>query len=322
MLDVAKFVEGIHDYIARAFAPLVARVAALDSRQAERGEKGDPGERGADGIAGRDGAEGIAGKDGRDGIDGKDGAPGEPGPQGERGADGLPGPQGEPGPAGPAGERGSAGERGADGVAGKSITVEDVAPLLRDLVSAIPTPKDGKDGAPGEPGRAGADGKSVTPEEIEAVVERQLSGMFAKWALEFERRGMDLLQRTADRMPVPKDGVNGKDGRDAVPLDGFDATLAEDGRTVLLSLRAGETLIERSLVLPVPIDRGVYREGQPYAKGDAVSFGGSAWIAQQNDPPSKPGMPDSGWRLAVKAGRPGKDGERGKDYAPPAPVKL
>jgi hypothetical protein len=282
MLDVAKFVAGIHDYIARAFAPLVARVAALESRQAERGEKGDPGERGSDGIAGRDGAEGLAGKDGRDGIDGKDGAPGEPGPQGERGADGLPGPQGEPGPTGPSGEI----------------------------------------GPPGAPGRDGADGKSVTPEEVEVMVERHLSGMFSKWALEFERRGMDLLQRTADRMPVPKDGINGKDGRDAVPLDGFDAMLAEDGRTVLLSLRAGETLIERSLVLPVPIDRGVYREGQSYAKGDAVSFGGSAWIAQQDDPPSKPGMPDSGWRLAVKAGRPGKDGERGKDYAPPAPVKL
>lgn len=285
MLDVAKFVEGIHDYIARAFAPLVARMAALESRQPERGEKGDPG---ADGVAGRDGADGLAGKDGRDGIDGKDGAPGdrgEIGPQGERGADGAQGPQGEPGPAGPAGERGPAGENG-------------------------------------QPGERGMDGKSVTREEIEAIVERHLSGMFAKWALEFERRGMDLLQRTADRMPAPKDGINGKDGRDGIPLDGFDAALAEDGRTVLLSLRAGETLIERSLVLPVPIDRGVYREGQPYAKGDAVSFGGSAWIAQQDDPPSKPGMPDSGWRLAVKAGRPGKDGERGPAYVPPAPVKL
>jgi hypothetical protein len=104
-LDVEKFVGGLHDYLAQAFAPIVKRLDALESAKPERGEKGDAG------------------------------------PQGEPGAPGV---------------------AGADG---KSITLEDVLPILKSMqaewaldferraqalfqkaVDEIPKPKDGKDG--------------------------------------------------------------------------------------------------------------------------------------------------------------------------------
>jgi hypothetical protein len=107
-LDVEKFVGGLHDYLAQAFAPIVKRLDALESAKPERGEKGDAG------------------------------------PQGEPGAPGV---------------------AGADG---KSITLEDVLPILKSMqaewaldferraqalfqkaVDEIPKPKDGKDGVDG-----------------------------------------------------------------------------------------------------------------------------------------------------------------------------
>ena len=58
------------------------------------------------------------------------------------------------------------------------------------------------------------------------------------------------------------------------------------------------------------LDAGVWREGL-YQCGDAVSHGGSLWIAQQ-DTETKPDTPECHWRLAVKRGRDGKDGKPGE----------
>lgn len=58
-LDVEKFVGGLHDYLSKAFAPLVKRLEALEARQPERGEKGETG------PAGAAGAPGLAGVDGK-----------------------------------------------------------------------------------------------------------------------------------------------------------------------------------------------------------------------------------------------------------------
>ena len=43
-----------------------------------------------------------------------------------------------------------------------------------------------------------------------------------------------------------------------------------------------------------------------YVRGDAVTWGGSLWIAQK-ETSAKPDSPESGFRLAVKKGRDGKD---------------
>lgn len=96
-----------------------------------------------------------------------------------RGAKGDVGERGDPG------ETGAIGERGADG---KSVSLEDVVPVLRELVAAIPVPKDGRDGRDGE------DGASVTISDIEPILREMVAAL-----------------------PLPKDGESGRDGRDADP---------------------------------------------------------------------------------------------------------
>jgi len=102
-------------------------------------------------------------------------------------------------------------------------------------------------------------------------------------------------------MPVPKDG------RDAIPLEDFDLSLSEDGRTVTVKMQAANTVVEKSIKIAAVLDRGVFKTGGEYEKGDGVSYGGSFWIANCNEPKGVPGTGETDWRCAVKKGRDGKD---------------
>lgn len=219
---------------------------------------------------------------------------------------------------------------------GKSVTVEDVAPLIREevakAVSELPPAKDGESVTaedvrpllvelvesavkalpPAEPGKdADMDalrahlGELVkdiqlpavpTVDEVAATFERRFSDLTLSW----ERQARDTFDKAADRMPVPKDG------RDALALESFDMSIAEDGRTVTVKLQAGETLIEKSVKIPAVIDRGVYSSEGSYEKGDGTTYGGCYWIAQKDAPEGVPGG-STDWRMAVKKGRDGKD---------------
>lgn len=93
-LDVAKFVAGIHDYLARAMVPLADRIKALEQREPLPGPPGEPGPAGPAGPAGE---KGIDGRDGRDGQPGVPGSPGEKGMDGKHGRDGFDGKDGSDG---------------------------------------------------------------------------------------------------------------------------------------------------------------------------------------------------------------------------------
>ncbi len=54
--------------------------------------------------------------------------------------------------------------------------------------------------------------------------------------------------------------------------------------------------------------QGVWNAEGKYARGQAVTWDGSFWIAMKDDAAGKPGRCDD-WRLAVKKGRDGKDGK-------------
>ncbi|RWR28834.1 hypothetical protein D2T31_12030 [Sinirhodobacter populi] len=116
------------------------------------------------------------------------------------------------------------GQDGAPGADGKSITIDDVAPLIAQEVEkavlAIPAAKDGVDGAPGkdaDPEAVAAlvharikaqldamqEAVNVIPEapelpDIEGLVEASVAEAIAKW-------------------PVPTDGKDGADGKDGTP---------------------------------------------------------------------------------------------------------
>lgn len=202
---------------------------------------------------------------------------------------------------------------------GKSVTVEELQPVVlqavKEAVAALPAPKDGQNGTsvaieqvlPVLEDQVRAhldalpvpkDGASVALDQVlQALlpdVERLLEGFTAKWALEFERRAQDVLQRAVERIPAPPPGKDGKDGEKGEK--------GADGHSFEY--------------------RGVFKEGQEYTRGNAVTFGGSLWFAQKDAPEGKPGLTgDENWVLAVKRGRDGKDAVI-RTIQQPATVKV
>jgi hypothetical protein len=195
-------------------------------------------------------------------------------------------------PAPEKGEKGDAGLNGKDGADGKP-GIDGVGIDGRDG-------RDGVDGLHGKDGRDGIDGKSVTVEQVREMFLDMYQVHQAQWALDFERRAQDVLQRSIDRIEKPRDGKDGKDGRDGLGVEDF--TLSIDGRDVTATIKRGDFVKSHTVRIPALLDRGVFKEIADYEKGDGVTWGGSFWIAQKDAPEGKPGSgPD--WRLAVKAGR-------------------
>lgn len=198
----------------------------------------------------------------------------------------------------------------SDAVAGMHAaeTGEHIRPMLADLVAeavkALPAPAPGKDADMDEVKRhveqmvKGVEPAPVpTVDEVAATFERRFSDLALSW----ERQARDTFDKAADRMPAPKDG------RDALPLDSFDLTLGDDGRTVTVKMQAGDTVIEKSVKIAAVVDRGVFsKEHDGYEKGDGTTYGGCFWIAQKDAPEGVPGG-SADWRMAVKKGRDGKD---------------
>lgn len=263
----------------------------------------------------------------RDGVDGPAGAKGDPGPPGRDGQDAdpaaieaivvekvaeavsvLPPPEkGEPGPrgeVGPRGEKGDPGDRGEQGLGLSALRLIDGDELWIEWNDGSNGYSlghiKGDQGPRGEKGDPGRDGVS-------------LAGCL------IDRKGnliLTLSDGTARELGevVGKDGApgrDGQDGKDGLSFGDFELDPEYDGeRTVRLKWTNGAKTQVREWRLPVVLDRGVYRAGASYEKGDAVTFAGCVWIAQR-DTADKPGEGATGWRLAVKSGRHGKDGEPG-----------
>ncbi len=92
------------------------------------------------------------------------------------------------------------------------------------------------------------------------------------------------------------------------PRDGFgfdDMSFDYDGeRCLTLRFTRGDETKEFPINLPIPIYRGVYKDDETYHKGDAVTWGGSVWIAK-DDTNNHP-RDGVSWQLSVKAGRDGR----------------
>jgi hypothetical protein len=150
--EAAGMMRAVVDFVRQEFAglsaPLIARVDALEARQPEKGDRGEPGERGPVGIEGRQGPPGERGEPGERGLDGCDGTPGERGEKGE---------PGERGPEGPAGKMPVA-RSWADGVhyEGDVVTLDGrtfqarkdtgKAPPHEDWICLAESGRDGVDG--------------------------------------------------------------------------------------------------------------------------------------------------------------------------------
>jgi hypothetical protein len=234
----------------------------------------------------------------------------------------------------PVGKDGSNGADGRDGINGKDADPQvtaaliidqldlkassraNVTKLCQDLVDAavarLPVPKDAppvsgemiaaavkhymadnplpipKDGAPGQ---------SVDIADVDRLVEQRVEQRAALWGLDFERRAQGILQNAIDRMPVPRDG---KDGKDGFTAKDFAVQDAGDGRTLRFVFKTaeGEQVFEHRM--RVPMYKEVWKEGSVYEIDDMVTYAGSLWIALK-DTNTRPGTAD--WRLCVKSPR-------------------
>lgn len=124
-----------------------------------------------------------------------------------------------------------AGEKGDAGKDGQSVTIEDVQPVLREMVDnavhGLPCPEDGTDGKDGVDGKDGKDGESVTIGDVTPLLKTLVSEAF-------------------DALPVPKDGIDGRDGADG--KDGASVTV-DDARPVI-----NEVVAEAVSDIPAPKD--------------------------------------------------------------------
>jgi hypothetical protein len=282
---VSQTVKKLRSEIAEVREELKRIPAGPAGEKGAPGSKGEPGKDGRDGIDGINGKDGAPGKDGLNGKDGKDGINGKDGAPGLDGKDGAPGKNGLDGSVGPRGERGEKGEPGISG-------------------------KDGRDGREGKDGRDGIDSKDGSPGRDALAIEILPSIDTAKsYPRGTFASHMNGLWRSVEN-------TQGMRGWECLVAGIQDLRVEQKGErffSVTAQLSHGDPIV-KEFSLPVVIYREIYRPETEYAKGDAVTYGGSFWVALVDLPTKKPGDPTDGtdgtpqqWRLAVKKGAPGKD---------------
>jgi hypothetical protein len=177
------------------------------------------------------------------------------------------------------------------------------APLEKRIaeLEARPLPERGEKGEPGERGERGETGIGVK----DALIDR--SGVLVLTLSDGTRRDLGVVigkdgsdgQNGADGAP----GEPGKDGRDGFDLESFDC-VPIDERTIALKFQQGDTVHSFELEFPIPVYRGIFKQGETYKRGEIVTWGGSAWHCNEETGEK----PDSGpWSKMVNRGRDGKD---------------
>ncbi|MFK9962644.1 phage gp6-like head-tail connector protein, partial [Klebsiella pneumoniae] len=192
---------------------------------------------------------------------------------------------------------------------GKSVTPEDVRPLLQELVTAavgeIPVPRDGKDYDPAVLKQAvddavaalppAQDGRDALQLEIQPFIDEGKS--YSRGSYATHNGG---LWRAYEK-------THGMRGWECI-VDGVsDVDISMNGqRNFIVTVnRASGASEKKSFDIPTMVYRGVFKSGDEYLPGDTVTWGGSLWHCdeQTQDKPGETGS--KGWTLAAKRGRDG-----------------
>jgi hypothetical protein len=301
------------------------------------GEKGAPGDRGEAGVSVKDAfldgdgrllltlSDGtvkqlgnVRGEKGAPGDRGEPGPAGPPGPQGDKGEKGEPGDKGDAGPPGLRGEKGDAGEpgaRGEDGAAGspgaRGEKGDNGASILSAIVNAdgelilissdgtkhaagIVRGKDGTNGVDGGRGPRGLDAAALRPE---VGIDDAKAYPAGSWRV---YRGGSWFAET-DTEPL-KGRSPSEAGWTPIAIGENSFSIDMEGRTVVVKRTTSTGLaIERRFKVPLLMDKGVYSPSAQYEKDDAVTFGGSYFVAKVDKPAGRPGSDD--WRMLIKGAK-------------------
>ncbi|HIF5751672.1 TPA: phage gp6-like head-tail connector protein, partial [Klebsiella pneumoniae] len=182
---------------------------------------------------------------------------------------------------------------------GKSVTPEDVRPLLQELVTAavseIPVPRDGKDYDPAVLKQAvdeavaalppAQDGRDALQLEIQPFIDEGKS--YTRGSYATHNGG---LWRAYEK-------THGMRGWECI-VDGVsDVDISMNGqRNFIVTVnRASGASEKKSFDIPTMVYRGVFKSGDEYLPGDTVTWGGSLWHCdeQTQDKPGETGS--KGW---------------------------
>ncbi|PZP90532.1 MAG: hypothetical protein DI587_38405 [Variovorax paradoxus] len=214
---------------------------------------------------------------------------------------------------------GNDGENGKDG---RSVTIEDLQPLIASAVKsvrdesadavsaaikALPVPKDGKDGEQGpkgDPGKDGADGIGLAGAMIDRAGELLVT----------------LTNGTVKSLGAVV-GKDGKDGTDGISLDAFEMEYLEESHEVRIKAACGGRTREVRYPAGGLRPAGYWREGTTAKACEAWVHDGSLWIATK-DTTGKPQAKGDDWVIAARKGRDGESIVKTIPAGPPAPIKL
>jgi hypothetical protein len=234
--------------------------------------------------------------------------------------------KGDPGERGERGEQGEPGEKGERGADADPAMVQALQAQIETLQAEIELLKSVKPEAPDVSALvAEAVQKAVgaIPVPKDALIDRD-----GHLVLTLSDGGIKALGCVMGPQGVPGPpgeagprGVAGEQGADGITFTADDISAVSDldleTRQLTLTFGTGE----RAKAFPIklvglPLDRGLYDASKTYERGDLTQRDGSWWVAVKDAPAIAPGNGASevtGWRLAIKRGRDGKDGAPGKD---------
>jgi len=238
------------------------------------------------------------------------------------------------------GKDGVDGNDGADGKDGESVSIEDIQPLLDEAVRSIEAPVDGKDGSDGSDGKDGIDGKdgeSVTIDQIQPLLDEAVKNIEAPVDGKDGKDGVDgkdgehgkdaLCIEILPAVDMEKDyprgtyamhngglirshqQTHGENGWETVwnGIADINVSMSHSREVTITHTMTNGIIKDQSFAIPTMVYRGIFKEGDSYTQGDVVTFGGSLWHSDMATD-AKPGTKDSGWTLAAKKGRDGRNG--------------
>lgn len=107
--------------------------------------------------------------------------------------------------------------------------------------------------------------------------------------------------------------VEVKEAAVKMPELGLDVELGDDN-SMLLTFNFGDKQVTRKVPLKIGVEyKGVYSRDVDYVAGNFVTHKGSTWFAKGR-PTGEPGKDITGWQLAVKCGRDGRDATPTRAY--------
>ena len=202
---------------------------------------------------------------------------------------------------------------------------EAIRKHVADAIAAIPAPVNGKDGKDGRDGERGADGKDGAAGKDGKDGKDGINGNDGKDGR--DALHLEVLPCIDADKSYPRgtyathngglwrsyEKTHGLRGWECI-VDGVaDMQVEQHERSVITTVKmaSGREIVHNARFAGV-LERGIFKAGEQYEKGDGVTWAGSYWIAKKDAPEDKPGE-GNGWRLAVKRGRDGKDGRNGID---------